>query len=310
MTGQRVSAWAAEPAEARTAYRNRLFVVSCVVLGLASPVLRGDTVFLKNGALIDGVVKHRDDSGVVLQIGQIGQLDIATEDIFLIEKNRRVGGELLKSRLDSRTRVDLLEKEKDKLPASDSKDSKDGARGKGREGDGDDESRDPDADDALEDGENDGIVEDAPVLGEEEESIDPELKKRIGKLVKDLDRQKRRYRVRAERHLKAIGRPAVPFLVPLASSERDLTRVAVMRLFYSFGDDRVIEPSIEALVDVNEYVREYANRTLVRITGENFGFHHRATPRRRELSQRKWKGWWKAELAELEESRKAAGSSR
>ena len=82
-----------------------------------------------------------------------------------------------------------------------------------------------------------------------------------------------------------------------------------MRLFYAFGDDRVIEPCIGRLVDSNEYVRDYAHKALVRVTGEGFGYRARATPRRRELAQRKWKAWWAKEEKELEDSRRSAQST-
>ncbi len=243
-----------------------------------------DTIFLKNGALIDGQITHRTDHSIVLQIGDVGQVEIPREEIYLIEKNKRTGGEVLKSAVDTKSRVELVKQQErkdqsgavlDRLPVADG---------------------------------DTGTMIDAPMIGEEEESIDPELKKRIERLVEDLDNQQRRYRVRAERHLKAIGRPSIPYLVPLAKSKRDLTRVAVMRLFYAFGDDRAIEPSVDALLDVNEYVRDYANKTLIRITGEDFGFVAQATPRRRELAQRKWKKWWETERKELEATRRAASS--
>ncbi|MGH9361505.1 MAG: HEAT repeat domain-containing protein, partial [Thermoanaerobaculia bacterium] len=125
--------------------------------------------------------------------------------------------------------------------------------------------------------------------------IDPELKQRIEELIEELKRQKPRNRVQAERHLEAIGQPAIPFLIPVAKNKSDLVRIAVLRLFHSFGDDQVIEVAIEGLLDDNEYVRDYANRTLKRVSGEDFGFQPNASPRRREVAQRKWLERWDKE---------------
>lgn len=267
-----------------------------------------DTVYLKNGALIDGTVTHRTDESILLQIGKIGKLEIPVAEIYLIEKNKRTGGELLKSSVDTKGKIEFPS---DKKSDKDS-DGEEPGDAEDPGGEPADDGEDQDADEDAH-GVDDEPVVDPPVLGEEEEQIDPELKKRIEQLVGDLDRQKRRYRVRAERHLKAIGRPSIPFLVPLATSDRDLTRIAVMRLFHAFGDDRVIEPCVDALLDVNEYVRDYANKTLIRVTGEDFGYTSQASPRRRELAQRKWARWWEEETRDLEETRRAAsraGSER
>ena len=237
-----------------------------------------DTVYLKNGAWIDGIVRTRSTEVIQVDIGSIGKLEIPFEEVYRIEKNSRTGS---MESLSVAGRV--LEVEVDPTK-------------KDEEGDDDDDNGDDD------DHANDGRPLGDSLLGEEEE-IDPKLKARIEKLVSDLERKKSRYRVRAERHLKAVGPPAAPFLVPLAKSRSDLVRISVFRLFHSFGEDGVIEECIEALVDSNEYVRDYAHRVLKRVTGEKFGYKPLASPRRRESAQKKWKKWWAEEkelLAELE----------
>ena len=76
-------------------------------------------------------------------------------------------------------------------------------------------------------------------------------------------------------------------------------RVAVFRLFHHYGDERVVESSIAALGDSNEFVRDYANRALQRITHEDFGFRPVASPRRRQHAKEKWEKWWEKEKEEL-----------
>ena len=69
------------------------------------------------------------------------------------------------------------------------------------------------------------------------------------------------------------------------------------------GDESVIEACIEALTDSNEFVRDFAGKTLERVTHEDFGYQPEASPRRREQAQEKWRKWWASEKDELEKSR-------
>ena len=287
------------------------FVVSCfsTMLFVATP-LSADTIFLKNGSLIDGKITHRDKKSVLLQIGDIGKLEIPLEEIYLIEKNKRQGGQLLKNSLDTKGKVEFVKEGKGKKRGASGKRSKRSRSKNSRKSQPGDEEVETDIDstdnDSVDEVDEDETLVEPPILGEEEEKISPKLKKRIEDLIIDLDHKKRKNRVRAERHLKAIGRPAVPFLIPLVKSDRSLTRVAVLRLFFAFGDERVIEPCIDSMLDINEYARSYANKTLIRITGEDFSFNADANPRRRELAQKKWAKWWEEEKESLEETRRTS----
>lgn len=263
---------------------------SILTLCLVVSPSRGDTVFLKNGAYIDGMVRARSDVSVEIEIGKLGKIEIPVEEIYEIEKNNRTGDEMLAKRQSKEEleRIERLTREgkrkarEDELSLEGEKDSKFAPEETG--------------------------VETATDATEEEE-IDPELKAKIEELVADLQRQKTRYRTRAERHLRAVGAPAVPFLLPLATSESDLTRISVFRLLSEFGNEKAVQVCIAALLDANEYVRDYANKTLRRVTGEDFGFQPQASPRWREVSQEKWQKWWDDEQKALEEMRKLSGKS-
>jgi hypothetical protein len=261
--------------------------------------LPADTVFLKNGSWIDGIVKARDADRVLVEIGNIGTLEIRLEDIYEIEKNSRSGGEIL-------VPVDGRKLDVNVRPVEAK-----GSRTKGGS----------DAAQGAPPGRKPGAVAppEAPEEPDEEpreeasaSDADPALKERIAALTKDLVRQQSRYRVRAERLLKAIGPPAIPDLLLLAKHESDLVRVSVFRLFNAFGDERVIDACIDALLDPNEFVRDNAHRALTRITHEDFGFQPLANPRRREHDQQKWRRWWREEKAlaeELSEKAKRADAS-
>ena len=65
--------------------------VVCVGLAWIAPGLRADTVYLKNGAYIDGIVTARSETLLTITIGQIGKLEVAMEDVIRVEKNSRTG---------------------------------------------------------------------------------------------------------------------------------------------------------------------------------------------------------------------------
>jgi len=264
---------------------SRRFLVSGALwslLSLAGP-LAADTVYLKNGAWIDGIVRARSDKIVEIEIGRIGKLEVLLEEIHEVEKNNRTGDDY-KLPSDGR-KLDISHvtrrgerSEPEKKKGEDEKEASDEEEESGDEAEAEeDSSQSPDDD------------------------IDPKLRERIEELVKDLERQKPRYRIRAERHLKAIGPPCLPYLLPLVKSDSELARVAAFRLFNEFGDETVVEACIAGLLDTSEYVRSYANKTLKRITHEDFGYSSAASPKRRELAQEKWKKWWEEEKRELAE---------
>ena len=277
-------------------FHRSLCLVAFAAAASSPSLVRGDTVYLKNGAWIDGRVRARSEKVLEIEIGKIGRMEIAVEDIHEIEKNSRTGEEYAQKELAELKRLGLVKDSnaEEKPAASTTSEEKEGAEGEeAKEAKTPPQSRD--------------------VEKPEGPPIDPALKQRIEELVSDLERQKSQYRVRAERHLKAIGPPAIPFLIPLAKSNSELTRVAVMRLFHEMGDESVIETCIEALTDSNEFVRDFAGKTLERVTHEDFGYAPEASPRRRELAQEKWRKWWASEKDELEKSRDfgnaATGSS-
>jgi len=284
------------------------WLFACMVLPATAVA---DTVYLKNGEWIDGKVSLKTSTVIELQIGDIGKIELAVEDIHSIEKNNRTGGRSLESYVEPKGKTEKLgagktaakTDKKTEAPAKDAgADSTKTATAEKVER----KPVDPKSSDASEEKEESGSK--GAKGGDDEKGakseLDPELKARIEELVREIQRDKARNRVQAERHLEAIGQPAIPFLIPIARNPNDLTRIAVMRLFHSFGDHQVVEPAIEGLLDDNEYVRDYANKSLKRITGEDFGYQPSASPRRREVAQRKWLDWWDKEKKAMADERK------
>lgn len=267
----------------RSPIARALLVGSLVSVG---SLLSADTVYLKNGNWIDGMVQPRKEGdSILLIIGDLGRVEIQLEDVYEIEKNSRTGGST------------PLPQDKQPESLEDSLVSPQDLSGLGDQG----AARDDTGDGGDEEMELRAGAADTPGVESETETIDPELKARIEKLVSDLTRQKSKYRVRAERHLKVVGPAAIPYLLPLTKHKSDLVRVSTFRLFHSFGDERVIDSAIGALLDSNEHVRDFAHRTLQRITQEDFNYKPLASPRRREYAHKKWRKWWNEEKESLED---------
>jgi hypothetical protein len=280
----------------------RLGTTAAAAVAVLLPcAVSADTVYLKNGAWIDGRVRARNDKILEVEIGKIGKIEIDITEVHEVEKNNRTGDDLTRQDAKELERLGLLKEVQkpvallDEGKETEDKEDKSDEKEDGKE----DEEPEKDAKSKKTD-----KADDASSSESKGEDLDPALKERIEQLIHDLKRQKAQPRVRAERHLKAIGAPAVPFLLPLLEEESELTRIGAARLLSEIGDETAIEPCIEALLDSNEHVREFANKTLEKVTHENFGFQAQASPRRREQARDKWRKWWDAEKAEYEKDQK------
>ncbi len=278
--------------------RRLSFLTTLLVSGITAP-LAGDTVYLKNGAWIDGIVRARSEKTIEIDIGDIGKVEILAEEVHQIEKNNRTGADYKLPADGKKPELNLVTKDGKRIvvPQKERKPGDDPLEGSGTESGG--KEKGASGADSAESKAKTSEKDEKDHPEKKEKPIDPELKARIESLVQDLQRQKPQYRVRAERHLKAIGQPSLPSLLSLVKNDGELVRTTVFRLFYDFGDDSVIDACIEGLVDTNEYVRDYSNKTLQRVTHEDFGFQAAASPRRREAAYQKWKKWWEKEKEEL-----------
>lgn len=258
-----------------------------LVVGAPSPAA-ADTVYLRNGNWIHGVVRWKTDDLIRIEIGELGHLEIPADQIYEIEENDRTGSGYALSdewtddiggsaRLPAPSALKEIRPAEPVEPATGDEPGRDG-----------EEPRD--------------------AATRDEPPIDPQLRERIEKHVYDLQRQKSRHRVRAERHLKSIGEPALPFLLPLVSHTHDIVRIAVFRIFHAIGDESVIDACIEALADENLWVRDYAERTLRRLTNRYLGAVRNADRATCERVRQRWREWWTEEQARGEAPRRESAT--
>jgi hypothetical protein len=236
-----------------------------------------DTVFLYNGTTIDGVIKTRHETSIELQIGDIGRIFVNLEAIESIEKNDRDGSE-------QSSRLSLERRREDVASV---------------------ESSAKESDAGAEDTEED-LTADPFKQYTKKEDVEPELRKRIERYIHDLTRQKRRYRVQAERRLTSVGEPTVPFLRDVIGHNNHLVRLAVLRILEKVGNDAALAPTMDRLEDENTFVREQAAKTLHALTGEKFGFRANSGPKARDKAVAAWRAWYEKEMAELDEELDAA----
>jgi hypothetical protein len=248
-----------------------------VVLGLASllglAAVRADTVYLRNGSTIDGVVLGRHEGHVILQIGNLGKMEIPEKDVLTIEKNARTGpinpdrGDKPKKK-DEPNAIEQREKRK----------------------------------------RHDGP---APEASPDEE-IDPELEEEIQELVYDLTKDRATNRTRAEKRLTELGTVVIPYILPIATNPSELTRIAVFRILKENPDVRAVEAGIAALADENRFVRKLAWETLQEISGESYVFpwDDSSTQHERDTATLRWTEWWKAEKARIEKEEQKSKERR
>src|SRR6266542_6568453 len=68
----------------------------------------GDTVYLRNGEWIDGMVSLKTNTFVELQIGEIGKIELSLDEIHSIEKNSRTGGKSVEPYVEPKGKTEVL----------------------------------------------------------------------------------------------------------------------------------------------------------------------------------------------------------
>lgn len=245
-----------------------------VAAGLAGD-LRADTVYLLNGSTIDGMEVGRKDGFLLLQIGNLGRIEIPEKEIKSVEKNNRTGY-IDPNRGNKKKADDVGLDKRTKKPKAE-----------------DDTSSDE----------------------KELEPLDAATEKKVKAWVYDLTRQRSAHRVRAERKLLKVGERVVPFLVPISRHPHDPTRVAVYRIIKTVGGDQAVDSCLTGLEDENRFVRKLAWESLKKVSGKRYRFawDEDGTEKQRARDLAKWTEWWRKEQKRREaeaEAEEAAEDAR
>ncbi|MFQ5654603.1 MAG: HEAT repeat domain-containing protein [Planctomycetota bacterium] len=258
-----------------------LTVLLLPLLLLSQGGASGDTIYLRNGSSIDGVVLGTHEGYMILQIGNLGRMEIPQKEILTVEKNARTG--YVDPERGTRSGANPLDRKKE---------GKD--KGKG------------DSSGVRRPGRDEGDGEAQPLI-----RLDAELEKKIKAWIYDLTRQRSRDRVRAERRLTEIGSPVIPMLLPIAMHPSDSTRLAVFRIFKKKGDMQVVPACLDALQDQSRFVRKLAWETLRRLSGRRYPFpwDDSSTERQREDAGKRWHAWWEKAKKRIEKQKEAEAAA-
>lgn len=99
----------------------------------------------------------------------------------------------------------------------------------------------------------------------------------------ELTRWRTRNRVRAERHLRAVGSAVLPYLERIVAHPFWLTRRAVQRIVRDLGDVRGAPLAIRSLNDEDYYVRAIAHEALKALLPSDI-FYNPSGPERQRLA--------------------------
>ncbi|MDE0959471.1 MAG: hypothetical protein OSB09_01675 [Planctomycetota bacterium] len=229
---------------------------------LCSP-LQADTILLVNGSRIDGRILDQDQKRLVLQIGELGTMQIAARTIVSIEKNRRFGPDPAAS---SSPRPGA-----DSRPAP----SKAGSPVKTRP--------------LLALPERPSGIKLPPELPE----LTGSHQQMVVEWVRDLQRHRARNRSRAERHLSLVGPGVLPYLIPVARSSFDLARISALRVLLKSPHFSSADVALEGLSANNRWVRKLSWQLIVNISGipGDYSWDTQKLTAKRAQQSRRWHLW-------------------
>ena len=233
-----------------------------LLLPFISTALEADTVELTNGSSIDGTVLVDGKERLVLQIGDLGTMEILWSDVVSVQKNHLVGH----NRTDSP--VQAPAKRDEKVAPDKQKQTR------------------PDLPLPL-----------APPkvdLPPEIPELSPKRQAEVKLWVYELQRQRSRNRTRAERYLGQVGSGVIPQLLPVARSPFDLARISALRILIKTPHFKAARVALEGLQADNQWVRKLSWQLVVKISGVKgpFSWQDQESARKRSVQLRRWQQWF------------------
>ena len=231
-----------------------------LLLLFISTALEADTVELTNGSSIDGTVLVAAEERLVLQIGDLGTMEIRRSDVVSVMMNR----------LDGQNRTDSPVQSPPKRAKKDTPDKQ----------------KRPDL-----------PLPPAPPkvdLPPEIPELSPKRQAEVKLWVYELQRQRSRNRSRAERYLGQVGPGVIPHLLPVARSPFDLARISALRILIKTPHFKAARVALEGLQADNQWVRKLSWQLVVKISGVKgpFSWQDQETARKRSVQLRRWQQWF------------------
>jgi hypothetical protein len=246
-----------------------------------------DTIKLKTGGKIEGIIIKEDAESVTIRIADIGTMVIKRKKIEKITRDDKDGSIHL---VDSEEEKKIIEQEKARREKLEREFNKDKSEDKKEEPKPDEPA--PDVKD-----------KDEKPLPEptEEEARDIEYN------IQRLGHRKLSYRNNARAILVKFGAKALKSLFEALQSPGDWRRQFAAKAISEIGDKRAIKPLVKALSNKSKWTRKEVNAALEKITGKDMGFNHEADEKDQEKAIKKWNKYLadlKAAKAKKEEEKK------
>jgi len=122
-------------------------------------------------------------------------------------------------------------------------------------------------------------------------AVPPEKQKEILRWVYHLTSSNPKWRVRAERHLKAMGPVVISAVLPYTRYPRWLVRAAAYRVLGATGHPSAVPALFEGLDDSVPMVRQAAYESLKKLTGCRLSFDPQGPPAARKRDRKRWEAW-------------------
>lgn len=252
----------------------RWVLLSLILCGVAPAArVHADTVFLKNGAAIDGIMVGKKAGVLLLQIGNLGRMEIPEKDIKHVEKNTRTG--YVDPRRSTR---------KKKIGEQPVDDDPEGPERPGR----------------LE-------SDETPLDEETKKRVKSWVYDLTRQKIAHRVRAERRLTAIGSQVI-----PHVLPIANHPSELTRIAAFRIFKNVAKVGDARVIEPCLEALEDEKRFVRKMAWETLRKVSQKRFRFpwDDDNTERQRERGRKRWQGWWEKEQKRREAAAKSEKAAR
>jgi len=231
-----------------------------LLLLFISTALEADTVQLTNGSSIDGTVLVDGKERLVLQIGDLGTMEIRRSDVVSVLKNHLVGHKRTDSpvqapaKRDKKVAPDKQKRPVLPLPLAPPK------------------------------------VDLPPEIPE----LNPKRRAEVELWVFELQRQRSTSRTRAERYLGQVGPGVIPHLLPVARSPFDLARISALRILIKTPHFKAAGVALKGLQADNQWVRKLSWQLVVKISGVKgpFSWQDQESARKRSVQLRRWQQWF------------------
>lgn len=259
----------------------RVHLTLAMLLMLWTGPIRGDTIHLRNGGLLEGKVLIESDWAVVVQLGLYARITLRPDEILKIVEDKRDGSVYQQAKDSGITRSEFLRAPTKKvtipsgeLPAVDDSTITGGT------------------DSAAESPVEDSATQDNPYLPVSLEDIDPDMRAEAFFWLTQLTSRNNKAHIRARTNLTRLGNEVIPLVAPFVDNELERVQLFAIPRIAAAAYKPAVPDLIGILMDEDESVRASTVSALQGLSSQNFGFDPAGDDGTRERAAALWDAWW------------------